>query len=362
MQNARLGAIYLWQGTNHESALASLVLSGLLNTTSALSSVAEFSFPVPDQSVDLVAQGIDSGRETGSQGGLWAMLKAWAEDFVKKVWEKIKATLGDVAELGGHLKKIALFIVKQIFAKAAPVIGSAVGLAQGLWKTTVAFCEKLGTWIASKGVVLNFGHPKTLVEGIESGLTRALLEGLYEMARSALSVGLNAATLGGAAVFDLVVAVIEAVVKILWRVAESLIISKFCEDAKKFWNSRGTNTAMHLDSMKFNSWLRPATQKVPVLAAATLGSGIAGDKMRFLQMYTGHGEVISQNQFDAGVKYLDKMKRAGARLIERSGLEFTSTDLVIAGLHKLATSHDEVQAKTKWYRKLFRITDKIVRA
>lgn len=362
MQNARLGAIYLWQGTKHKSPLAETVLGGMLSSAGALAGIKDINIPVPDQAVDLVSMGIQSGRDTGPQGGLWATIKAWAEDFVQKVWEKIKETLGDVAEIGGHIKKIALFVTQQVFQKAAPLIGGAVGLVQGLWKTTVAFVEKLGNWIAKKSVSLNFGHPKTLVKGIEHGITRALLEGLYETARSALSIGLNAASLGGAVIVDAVAAVIEAATKIIWRFAESRIISKFCEQATHFWTARAEKSALHLDAMKFDNWLKPATRKVPVIAAVTLGSGIAGDKMRFLQMYTGGGDVISANQFKSGVKYLDQMKRAGSRLIERTGIDFTSNDQMIDGLLKLAKSHDEVKAATNFWHKLFRTGDKIVRA
>ncbi len=363
MQNARLGAIYLWQGTKVTSPIVSTVVGGALGSAGGILGAYDINFPVPDQAGELASDAIESGMDSGGQGGLWQNIKNWALDFVQKVWAKIRETLGDVAAIGGHLKKIALFVAQQVFQKAAPVIGGVVGLVQGLWKTTVAFCEKFSNWKAKYGVVLNFGHPKTLVKGIESGLTRALLEGLYETAKSAVSIGLNAASLGGAAIVDAIVACVEAVAKIVWRIAEYNVIKKFISDATTFWNTRGTAKAMHLDSFKFDNWLRPATQKVPEIAAVTLGSGIAGDKMRFLQMYTGAGTTITSSQFKAGVKYLDQMKRTGSRLIERSGLEFTSSDAMIDGLLKLAKKHDEVHAVKKgFWARLFRTTDKIVRA
>ncbi len=362
MQNARLGAIYLWQGTRHSSPLIKTITGGVLDSVGGLAGIKEINIPVPGEAADLVADGIESGMETGGRGSVRATIKAWAEDFVKKVWAKIKETFGDIAEIGGLLKSVALFVAQQVFQKAAPIIGGVAGLAQGLWKTTVAFVEKLGNWIAKQTVQLNFGHPRTLVKGIEWGLTRALLEGLYEIAKNAVSIGLNAASLGAAAIVDAIAAVVEAAAKIIWRIAESKIIRKFCDEAKSFWLSRDQPNALHLDAMKFDNWLRPATRKVPVIAAVTLGSGIAGDKMRFLQMYTGDGKVISDSKFKAGAKYLDQMKRCGSRLIERSELEFSSDDQIIDGLHKLARSHDEVKAQTKWWRRLFRTTDKIIRA
>lgn len=363
MQNARLGVIYLWQGTTVDSPLASVILSGVMGAASALAGVKDINIPVPDLATDFAAIGGQSAIDVreGSSKGLWATIKAWAEDFVRKVWEKIKDIFGDLAEMTGQLKKIAVFVTQQVFKSLAPVIGGAVGLAQGLWKMTVAFCEKLSNWLAAREVKLVQGHPTTLVKNIESGITRALLEGIYETAKSAASIALNAASWGGAAIVDAVVAVVEAATKIIWRIAEILIIRRFCKKAKQFWTARNESNSIHLDSLKFDHWLKGTTSKIPVIAAVTYGTGIAGDKMRFLQMYTGEGAVISQDQFDAGVKYLDQMKRAGSRLLERSDMKFRSTDKVIEGLLKLAQRHDAVAAQGSIWKRLFRFTDKVVR-
>ena len=361
MQNARLGTIYLWQGVKYNSQLADLVIGGAMTSVSGILGCKDINVAEFGLGVEVTTMATQSRSE--GPGGLWHKIKTWAEDLMQKLWQKIKAVFGDVAEMLGTLKGLALFVTQQVFAKAAPLIGGAVGLVSGLWKTSVAIAEKVGNWIAKKSVKLTFGHPKTLVKGIDQGINRALLEGIYETVKSAVSLGLNAASLGGAAIVDAVTGIIEAAVKIIWRVAESKVIKKFIKDAKNFWNARGTTTAMHLDSFKFDNWLKPATQKVPVIAAVTLGSGVAGDKMRLLQMYTGEGKVISESDFKSGAAYLDRMKRSGSRLIERSGLEFTSDDLVIAGLLKLANSHDEVETnKRGFFAKLFRTTDKVMRA
>lgn len=341
MQNARLGVVYLWQGTQVKSSTVEEVISTVARAVGTRLGILE---------------------AESSEAGLWSKIKSWAEEFVVKVWAKIKEVFGDIGVIGGHIKKIALFLAKQVFKKAAPIIGSVAGLVQGLWKTTVAFCEKLSNWIAKHGVNLVKGHPETLVKGIERGLNRALLEGLYETAKSSLLLGLNIASSGAASIIDKVAGIIEMATKMIWQFAERCIIRGFCAEAKNYWTGRSESNAIHLDSMKFDNWLKSTTNKVPVVAAVTLGSGIAGDKMRFLQMYTGEGLVVTQSQFDNGVRYLDQMKRTGSRVLERTGLEFQSDDPTIAGLLKLARSHDEVKAKTCFWRRQFRTSDKIMRA
>ncbi|PCH95038.1 MAG: hypothetical protein COB83_09955 [Gammaproteobacteria bacterium] len=360
MNNARLGVVYLWQGVNVKSPIADAVMGGVMTSVSGILgtkdiNVAEFGLGVE------VATMVAESRSQG-QTGLFNQIKAWAEDLMSKIWGKIKEIFGDVAEMLGTLKGIALFVTQQVFAKAAPIIGGAVGLVQGLWKTTVGIIEKVGSWIASKGVKIAFGHPQTLVNGVEQGLTRSLLEGIYETIKSAVSLGLNVASFGGAAIVDCVVGIVEAAIKIIWRVAESKVVNKFILEASNMWNTKDTDRAMHTDNQKFDDWLRPVTQKVPLVASVTLGSGIAGDKMRFLQMYTGVGQIITKSSFNKSVTYLDQLKRAGSRLMERSGVEFTSDNETIAGLLKLANSHDEVHAKKSRWKRFFRVVDKVVRA
>lgn len=360
MQNARLGVIYLWQGTKTQSSIVEAVIGGILGSAGGILGANGINIPIPDQTANLLAMGAES---KGEGDGLKAKIVAWAKDFVAKVWSKIKEVFGDVGEIVGHLKSIALFVAQQVFTKVAPIIGSVSGLITGLWKTTVTFCEKLSNWIAKKGVTLVQGHPQTLIKGIDAGLNRALLEGLYETAKSSLLLGLNIASSGAASIIEAVAKVIEAATKIIWRVAESVVLKRFCAQAKEYWIGRNESNAIHLNSMEFDKWLKKYTQIIPVIAAVTLGSGIAGDKMRFLQMYSGHGQVvISQDQFSTGVKYLDQMKRTGSRLVERSGINFSSDDKMIDGLHKLAKKHDEVHAKKSFWKTLFRTSDKIMRA
>lgn len=363
MQNARLGTIYLWQGTFVKLPLASCISDVLGGVSGGLDLGEVKWFGAPPGSVDMATFALTSRPTTDN--GLWEAIKEWAHNFVLKVWGKVKEVFGNIEELSGYLAKIALFVTKKVFAKAAPIIGSAVGLVRGLWISVVAFCEKLSNWIKGKGVRLVQGHPETLVKGIESGLTRSLLEGLYETAKSSLLLGLNIAGSGAASIIDAVAGIIESATKLIWRIAEYLILKKFSREAKTYWTAKSESNSIHLDSMKFNKWLKGYTNKVPLIAAVTLGSGLAGDKMRFLQMYTGEGMVISQNQFDAGVSYLDQMKRTGSRLMERGGLEFDSDDRVIAGCLKLAKQHDIVHTKSKgkrgFFKRLFRIADKVIR-
>ena len=116
------------------------------------------------------------------------------------------------------------------------------------------------------------------------------------------------------------------------------------------WKSRSSKNSAIRKIAKFDRWLRPAVETVPVIAAVTLGSGIAGDKMRLLEMFADKGAIITPSQFQTGVAYLDKIKRIGAQLIEQSEIDFTSDDQLVQGLLNLAKSHSEnSSASTTWW-------------
>lgn len=362
MQNARLGVIYLWQGTKFQSPLANVALGGVVGVLDELLGFKDKTLFVPDQATDAAAKAINSVFGLDKEKSVWAKILEWATRLGEALLDKIKEVFGDIGDFVGEIKKIALFVTTKVYDQVASLISNAANLVQGLWKTTVAFCEKIGNLFAKIGVKLVDGHPSTVVKSIEAGITRALLAGLYETAKSAAVIGLNVASAGATKLVEVIAAALEATAKILWRVAEALIIRNFCQEAKMYWVARGEHNAIHLDSSRFDAWLKSATGKVPVIAAVTLGSNIAGDKMRFLQMYTGTGAVISQDQFNAGVAYLDRVKREGARLLEHSGLEFHSDDPIIEGLHKLACSHDAVFATTHRVSALFRRADKVASA
>lgn len=252
-------------------------------------------------------------------------------------------------------------MAQYVYASAAPFEGAGATFVSGLVKAGTAFVEKVSTWVSSKSVAINYGHPETIVKAIEWGITRSMLDGIYDLARSSLSASLNAASFGGAAIVDGIAGVIDAAVKILWRVYESTVITDFCSRAQQIWKSRGTKNDAIRRQAKFLKWFRPAVEQVPVLAAVTVGSGIAGDKMRFLNMFTDQKAIITQSQFAVGCDYLEQVKRSASRMILQSEIDFTSGDKNIEGLITLAKSYNSnSSASNSWWA--YWGLDKIFRA
>ena len=338
--NARMGAVYLWQGTVHRSPIAQTVLAGSISSISGLAGTGDITILVPDQSIDFSVLALEASRDPGAKGSLWRSVLSWAESFLKGLWTKLKDIWNDRWDIGVHVKKVALLVAQYVYAKAAPFIGASSTLLSGLVKAGTSFVEKFSTWMSSGKVAFNYGHPETIVRAIEWGITRSMLDGVYDIARSSISLSVNAASFGGAAIVDGIASVVDAAVKILWRVYESTVISDFCRRAKDIWKTRSNKNSAIRKPGSFDRWFRPAVEQVPVLAAVTLGSGVAGDKMRFLNMFADRKAIITQGQFDAGCDYLEQVKRSASRMIIQSEIDFTSDDEMIQGLLTLAKNYN----------------------
>jgi hypothetical protein len=108
-----------------------------------------------------------------------------------------------------------------------------------------------------------------------------------------------------AKVVSIVYGVMETLVKVAYRLVETLSMDKFCRTARGHWENRAESSAIHKSPTLFNRWYKRNAMAFPALAALTLNSGMCGDKMRFLRMFKDDETIITQSQFDKGVKFLD---------------------------------------------------------
>jgi hypothetical protein len=122
---------------------------------------------------------------------------------------------------------------------------------------------------------------------------------------------------------------------------ELIVMRSFFRQARMHWEARLERSALHTRPIAFNSWFKRYALGIPALSVLALNSGICGDKMLFLAMFKDDSSIVSQTEFDAGVRYVDSLKVWGTDYLKDSGFAFASGDPVVTGLLKLATSHSE---------------------
>jgi hypothetical protein len=231
--------------------------------------------------------------------------------------------------------------------------GIASGLYTGITKTIEYFDLKH----TGKGVSLESGHPDIVASSIQRSIAKAALVGLAEAAMAGAKAALAAFT-GGAGLFvNKIAGVIELLLRFAVRFCSALNLRKIFADAKDRWAAKDQSDAIQKRAGEFANWFKKAIDRAPIVAALVMNCGIAGDAMRFLQVATSDGVVVTQGQFDKGVTYLNALKSSASDLIMKyqEDMRISSGDPMTAALLKQAGQIGLVQkeAKSSWRAKIF---------
>lgn len=337
MANAREGVVYFWAKIE-PVATRHLILPVAKDNALTAASAGYSTYSAVKHFNQSIAQ---SGTESDN------LLKKWAYDLVHKLFDAMHVNFnpGDwIGWVGDHL-------VRQI----APFIGDIVGGVMGLYEFGKALYQKVRLWWSGRKVELRAGHPQAIAMGIDKLVNNALLDGLYKVAKSAVSTGLKFVTMGVSSVVDAVVGIVEMVVRLIYTITEAVNMDRFIEQCKAYWNLPGRTrlAALAGDAKHFNGMFLVATGKAPVIAGITYNTHIAGDKMRFLKMYADDGSVINQSQFDAGCAYLERLRKTGRGYVADWGERLRSDDPVVKGLLKIVKHGKEALVQKKpWYKRL----------
>jgi hypothetical protein len=136
-----------------------------------------------------------------------------------------------------------------------------------------------------------------------------------------------------------VIAVTEAIIKVIWRLVEIAHMKRFCREAAEHWKSKSENSGLHHTPYAFESWYKSYALYSPALAVITLNTGICGDKMHFLRMFKDDGTRVSPSDFDRGCVFVDSLKAWGSDYLGKCGYDFESDDKMVGPLLKFAKSH-----------------------
>lgn len=374
MINARLGVLYLFSKIHVDDTIFKILLNGAIDVTNAglnvgnqtanniatgLGAAQGPAGTLADKAQNKVAHWVsgkslidgNSPPPTESKARqLWEKVRTLIYDAAVKAWNSIKKKIAEFREdpagtaldvIPGMLRKLCDFLTGQLIQSLAPLIGSALDLTKGIANTIDAGMTKYNEWVSGRNVNLLDGYPSTVVQSIRRSMTFSIGEGLYDTLKGAAKVGLDAGTAAGSAILGLVTDVLEAVIKTIWKVIECIRMNSFCQQAAKWWDVREERSALHLQPIAFNTWFKGYAMNIPALSVLSLNSGICGDKMRFLNMFKNDTGIVSQAEFDDGVKYVDSLKIWGSNYLKDCDFSFSSGDAVVGGLLTLAQSHTE---------------------
>lgn len=357
MENARLGVLYLFQNIRVKPDIFSMVLQGGLTVVGGALQCAD---AVPN-SGDL--SNLESVKVTGEQllrsNPLRVPPNTSASDVGKinsaltNVTHKLVAGTGELfsgidvgdvaATVVNTLKGLVKTLANLFLEQAAPFISGGMEIVGGLTRVTEAVVDLVKTWYRGRGVNLMQGHPTVIASSLKWSMARSLFTGIYETLKGVAGTIMDAVgtfvTAGTATavmkVVTIIYGILETIAKLAFKLFETLLMDKFCRTAKEFWAQKDQPDAFHKSPTQFNRWYKKWAMPFPALAALTLNSGWCGDKMRFLRMFKDDDQIISQDQFDQGVMYIDgQLKPYASKYLEEAGYGFRSEDPTISAMIK----------------------------
>ncbi len=386
--NSRLGALYLFGHMDCDDSIFKVVLHGAIDLTTAS---LDYAGGGTNEAMGRATKGLEKGkgaagaaadkieaklRTVGSQQMLGANVAPPTDGKLRQMYDKIKATLYEYAQkiwdaireqlagakqkfadmladpggtalavLPGMLRKLCDLLAGKFLAAAVPFIGAGLDIAKGLANTIDSGVTKFKEWLSGRDVALLAGHPGTIVKAIRRAMWFSVGEGVYDTLKGGLKLGMEFATYGASAIASLIVAVVEALVKTIWRVIELIRMRSFFKQAAQYWAARNEAGALHTRPIAFNNWFKTYAVDMPALSVLALNSGVCGDKMHFLKMFKDDNAVITQAAFTAGAGYVDELKVWGSKFLGDAGYSFSSEDPVVSGLLKLAQSHSAETSK-----------------
>ena len=231
------------------------------------------------------------------------------------------------------------------------------GVATGMYTAITKTIEFFDLKHKGKDVALESGHPNLIASSIQRSIAKAALVGLAEAALAGAKAALAGFTAGAGLIVNKVAGVIERILRFAVRFCEARTLAKIFADAKKRWSTKDQPTALHKRPSDFATWFQDVIGRSPVVAALVMNCGIAGDAMRFLQVCTSEGVIVTQGQFDHGVTYVNALKSSASGFIMdfQSTARISSTDKMTASLLQQAGEIGLIQkeAGSSWRARLF---------
>jgi hypothetical protein len=355
--HTRLGVLYLFGNTEVDSNLFTVILEGGINMTNGLlgfagAKVADGGMGIKSATTgsahftatmvpakELFSYGEQAAYETPAKRTLKEKGKTWFGAWLEKVFSTLKDKVKDPG-FWATMGKGLLNLMVAIFAEAAaPFVSSGLDMAKGVVQTLDNCYQRYQSWKRGKGVELLYGHPSTVVASLNEAMTMGIFEGLYTTLKGAAGAALTVATAGAGMIANLVIAICEMVIKLIWRMVELTKMDKCFREAKDYYKLRHSPHSIHLKPFEFAHWYKHHVAHQPALAALTLNSGICGDKMHWIKLVHSNANPdvdYDQDSFDRGVAFIDFLKIRSVEYLNKVCYNFRSADPMVSALLELA--------------------------
>lgn len=373
MAKARLGVLYIFSKAEVDGKFASLFLGSVadmtgnsfnsagamtelksVSTTATVISAAK----VPlEQGVKKLESNANKGTKSKIQeqqstddknsdkikGSLSSMVEGKIMTFIKGLWAKLCAFVGDKATDMANWGKVVKMVVKSVVSavvEAAVPLSGIFDVVKGTTMALTAGFQRVMSWIETSNTAMIKGHPTVIVGAIQKAMNRSIGEGLYTAIKGGVQIGGDIATVGGGALVKAIAAAIETVAQVVQRIFEMTTFRTFSNEAKMHWEGRETS-GFTRDPEAFARWFKKYAMAVPAIGALAMNCGYCGSPAQYLALFKDDKSLLSQKDFNAGIAMLNRHKKFGADYLNDIGLAFKSHDPIVNCALKAAKNFNQ---------------------
>lgn len=268
-----------------------------------------------------ITRSIQKARQAVS----WESIKGYPRKGREKLEEFYRENTDTNPNTSGLPSTIFKLLKKIMIELLGSIVGPIQQVAQGLVNAVTAAHTRYKAWDAEHNVDISAGTPATIVDAIKRAMNRSIGEGLLTAVKGGLGLIPGLGTLA-----NKIADVMEKVYKFLIKRWEKARLKAFIADSRQLWEEREQTEPFHARAQDFNMWFKSYVDDVPAVAMLALNSGCCGNKMVWLNMFNASGTPTTQNQFDAGVKFLDEqLMPYGTKYLNAYEIKFESTDKIV---------------------------------
>ena len=343
--DARRGAIYFLAKTGVESnPTFNLGLTGkFISPTGVVDDLkngAEFLLRQAGHTGEVIVDGIETVIDK---------IKEVVASFFNHYLEKAKEVFGEALVGIEWLSEFAAWGVSSFAGTLASLVPgwgyvtSALALYDGIRASVANAIKFIDQLWSGMGVKLLEGSPTIIAEALARHSGIGILSGLKGIARSAAGIGIQAAGDAAAGVGTIITAVtgvLERIANLIGYCIQRFRVRSVLSKAASAWEQRDSDNELLDNHKAFSHWFKSSVVCTPIIAALVLNSGFVAHPYRFLALLYPNDKVASQDEFDKGVRYIEKLKsisRDYARnYLEEYKLVFVGhDDVVTARLNEL---------------------------
>lgn len=322
--------------------------------------VPELPTPAPPTRMERIGDAFSSAgtaiSSAASEAKAWLILQL--EALFAKVAHQIEKrfkldTSQTIGLLAGPIKSIIGAAIDALVLAATPFLGASLAVATGIARTTDAVCVKVASWMDRRKIRIMEGHPSAIADAIESQMNWNIGMGLKDVLRGGASLGAQLVTLGAGSLVDVILNVVEFLVKALNRYMEITMTRSFLQLAKRHYEKateQSRRTRMHgtgrdvlslpedrssniiYNTEEFTSFFELGCEASVVVPMLVLNSSVGGSLMTMIHIADSKGSRISEEEFAAGDRYFTRLKQLGRQYMQTAGWKFSASNTFVSGL------------------------------